>query len=1157
MDDNLKNERIIPVKIKRAPAIIKKREQTKLTQEQEEVGIFSELFGSIAPPQQKKITKSSFEGIDVNSISVEQLSALKSQNFALWVMHSSMQVDNRPFNFDRHRYLLPLYMDDSKEIVLMKAAQMGATIWMLLRLLWFLAYNVAKACLYFPTLDAVSKLSKDRLKPIIHSNEELSRLVHDTDTIGYKRIGEKSSLYLQHMGGEATKDSTPFDFVCFDEVRLLNAADIDQALERISHSEYKMVMKVSTAGHPGCFSGDTRVVVKHKEFGWTKRITIKKLLSVYHDYKILSWSDNNIVTWRDIIAVESTGIKKIINISLSNGVSHKCTPDHLFSCYIAPNMKTTTWVPIEQVPVYNKEYCPLSVQLWPKIIRVNYSNVEKEPTCWVDNLAIDSMYAAGEEEVYDIEVDGYPAFILADSGCLVHNSDIHKNFLGGTQNYWHVKCSCFPLNQKIVARRKGIFVTEAISLKELQHKWPYYEVLSWNVHHKIWQYKDITAFHYNGTRNVIQAIFRNGAKVVVTPDHKFYSHAGKKNARTIATPIGSIPTERDEKNIYASRVLVARQIPETAHLGYGKGCSSYKQVPFDNETLYAVGAYIAEGSWKTETNLTFSKVEGKVLRDRVANWARLHNLPISFNSHGIDVSLASRLDLIHLFEECGKGCENKKIPSIVMMGSVVQLSYVLEGCLDGDGHRYKKTKNSNSNVEWSYSTTSETLQKQLIFVCLRLGKPVYQLKRKEKEGKKQCWEIYYNPQSRFNQFCLGDEGMMSGVSLKEKKSFGRTTVGCISVEDNHNFVLADSGLLVHNCPDGFVPSECWPDCMAVTRDEVYLRCPKCGTKIVDPQNGQYVPHNPSAAYPSYHISQLLSNYITPAQIWDAWQRTQNLKEFYNAKLGKPYIDEENQPIKDDDLLACENHDLLWGPSKTKYGGRIQRAMGIDQMSGINYIVVAERFDSKKRIVHLEIVDDRNPIYQEAGKRVSPFKRGYDLMKEMDIDLCVIDAMPNINEAMEFAMTYPRRVFVAHYIETMRDMVQWGDRPKYKMNVKKGGPRIKFKYTCLLSRYQSIDFVLSEIANRNFEWPHPRNLVQVCRSIDSGLYEPLHIAETHFYRHLKSIVRQKTWIDEAAGRFKMEWVNLGLDPHFCHSLNLCNIALERLRRQPIMTFADNV
>lgn len=591
------------------------RTPVQIPQTQNEV---EQLFSSIAPGG---LNLSALGSLPSN-ITEEEVKALTSTNFALWASTSGIQVDHRPFNFGLHRYLLPLYLDQAQEIIMMKAAQMGATIWVLLRLLHFCIHNPVKACLFFPTQDGVTLLSKDRMSPLIESNAGLREAVQDSDTLGYKKVGENSALYLRHLGGIASKDSTPFDMLAFDEVRLLNAGDIDQARERVSHSSYKIILQVSTAGYP--------------------------------------------------------------------------------------------------------------------------------------------------------------------------SADVHKQFLRGTQNYWHSKC---------------------------------------------------------------------------------------------------------------------------------------------------------------------------------------------------------------------------------------------------------------------------------------------------------------------------------------------------------------------NCPDGVILSEVFPDCIAISpKKEVYYRCPRCKTKIVDPQNGRYIEHNPGARVQSYHIHQMLSKFISAAEIWEAFQTTQNLKEFFNAKLGKPYVDEENVPVTEDDLIACENSDLLWDKGKS------HTAMGVDQMSGVLYIIVAQRFGNKKRVVHYEIVDDDNQIYWEGGKRQPSFKRIYQLMKEFDVDLCIIDAMPNANEAMEFARDHPKRVFVAWYLEQQREVAQWGDRPKYKILVKKGGPKVKFKYSVMLSRYLSIEMAMREIASRNVEWPNPRALVQICRSQKSGRFEPLHIFETHFYLHMKSIVKQKTILDDETGRFKMEWVQLGLDPHSVHAWNYCNMALERLRRQPMFTMA---
>ena len=1293
-------------------------------------------------PQQRS-GNISFGQLDISKIDPEQLNALKKVNFALWATSSGIEVDNKSFDTENHKYLIPLYMDESDKIVWMKAAQMGATIWMLLRLLHFTLNNVAKACLYFPTLEAVSKLSKDRLTPLIHSNAELSKAVEDTDTIGYKRIGRKSSLYLQHMGGEATKDSTPFDMICFDEVRLLNAADIDQARERISHSTFKREMLVSTAGYPGCFAGSTMVVVKEKTTGKVLSRSIKDLEDCYTEYQALSYNrrGGNRLRWRNIKEASCTGIRSVVKVTLWGGYEIICTPDHPFAVVAKANKgQTIKWSEIAEVPKYPKRFggkigpkegvlraltipehsngkwsqsiteapfdrltlavlgCYISegsikdkeVSIWqtkptkikecmakwadlnglpyrhnvegihislakrpdlllmfqecgigesskvihPEVLKgtkdqldtvihwiiegdgnrrkprtsshesfkefeiftsskklasqllfvglkiqkpLSISIREPRTTIYKDQkiigkhkqyqlcynprsfqcqeviselgqVAVGSVEHLGQSEVYDLQIEGYPAFVLAESGCLVHNTDIHRDFLGGTQNYWHVKCGCWTPDEKIIVRKKGSTKPVAISFLDLAIMGLFgvqqYQALSWNSRRSKWQYRDITKLHDNGIKKVKKLVLKNGAIAIGTGDHRMFvpDDSGKGPSYLGERTLGSV--------LDGDQLTAIEAIPD---VGEAKSRTGSKVIPehvlWDQETLYVTGAFVAEGSWKDwgkKQWINIAQIEGKEIRHRVSQWAKDNLIPIKARKSGLDLGIGCRLDLVQWFAACGRGCENKRFPKEVLNAPVAQLQAAVDGYLDGDAHR---PRNKRAEV-WAASTTSELLAKQFRWVGLRLGLPLSIKPQKVKKGRKPSWSIRYTTNSLHTK--AGPRLGLASTKVSRTENAGSDQVFDITVEGNHNYVLANSGLLVHNCSDGFVPSDCWPDCVAVTKKEIYLRCPKCGMRIMDSQNGHYIAHKPNASYPSYHISQLISKYISIAQIWDAWQRTQNIKEFFNAKLGKPYVDEENQPIKDDDLATCENTDLLWGMSKTKYGGKIQRAMGIDQMGGDNYAIICERHENKKRIVHYEIIDNRNPLYLEAGNRVSPFKRCYQLMREFDIDLCVVDAMPNINEAIEFAMEFKKRVFVAHYIEAQRDMVQWGDRPKEKMTVKRGGPRIKFKYTCLLSRYLSIDFALSEVANRNMEWPHPRKLVQICRSMDSGLYEPLHIFETHFYKHLKSIVRQKTVLDDDTGRFKMEWVNLGIDPHSVHAWNLCNIALERLAKVPFFT-----
>jgi len=577
--------------------------------------------------------------------SEKEMKGLMAEDFALWATYSGVEVDGRHLEFDNHRYLLPIYQDNSKEIVWMKAAQLGATVYLLLRLLWFCRNYTLKAGLYFPTGEGVEVLSKDRLKPLINSNLELATNINDdANTLGLKQINniyhKLSSLYMLYVGGRASKDSVPLDVIAFDEVRLIDPLDIDQCMERISHSSMKYQMFMSTAGLP--------------------------------------------------------------------------------------------------------------------------------------------------------------------------ESDIHARFLRGTQLTWHVKC---------------------------------------------------------------------------------------------------------------------------------------------------------------------------------------------------------------------------------------------------------------------------------------------------------------------------------------------------------------------NCSGGMIPSECFPDCIVERiakggEREVLLRCPVCKYIIRDPQNGNYVAHNPTADFNSYAVSQLISKFISPKEIWDAYKTTTNKQEFYNAKLGMPFVDKANRPVSDDVFNGCINPDIKWYKHFTdNRQKRAVYAMGIDQHRGNCFVVIVKRDkDGNKQLAHLELIDSENPAYWEANPNtgqmepVSPFKRVYKIYKEFNIGLGIVDAMPNANEATQLARDMTGRCYIAWYKDTPTgDMVSWTDRVKYKEAVKKGSQNIKLKWQVTLNRYQSLDFTLGHFVDRAIQIPPVSAFTQVARNMTTGHFEEIELAN-ELREHAKRMIRQKRVLDENTGRHRMEWVQVGGEAHWIHALNYALIAMERLRRATMFSFA---
>lgn len=362
------------------------------------------------------------------------------------------------------------------------------------------------------------------------------------------------------------------------------------------------------------------------------------------------------------------------------------------------------------------------------------------------------------------------------------------------------------------------------------------------------------------------------------------------------------------------------------------------------------------------------------------------------------------------------------------------------------------------------------------------------------------------------------------------------------------------------CPEGGIDlARTFPNCV-ITDDpkrpgEVYLRCPKCKYEIKDPQNGRYVPMNPTADYNSYHVSQLVSKFRTTKEIWEEYLYTTNKEEFYNAALGIPYVDGANRGVTPSQLKSCINPELKWAREDDS---RTRTAMGVDQGGAYNMVVIADinPDGTRKRIRHVEIIEQHNPDYYENGKQVSPFKRLYKMMEEFNVGICVVDMMPNYNEALKFAQAFPGRVYLAYYQTNGREVVQWADRGRAKETVRKAGPLLKFKYQCAMGRFPSLSFSLGEWSEGNVEIPPLDNIRQMAISEEMnsrGRLKPESPAR-RLFSHLPRLIKRWEETDADSGTGRWVWVYAGGDPHLAHAWNYCNIALERLRRKTSFSFA---
>src|SRR5690606_27551897 len=106
--------------------------------------------------------------------------------------------------------------------------------------------------------------------------------------------------------------------------------------------------------------------------------------------------------------------------------------------------------------------------------------------------------------------------------------------------------------------------------------------------------------------------------------------------------------------------------------------------------------------------------------------------------------------------------------------------------------------------------------------------------------------------------------------------------------------------------------EYFPECIRFdgALDRYRYVCPN-GHWIDDPQRGEWIAGNPEAEPPidpavprkdwpqrirSIHFPQFLSPTIAPGEILDAYRHATDMKNFFNRKLGKPYLDPSQVPV---------------------------------------------------------------------------------------------------------------------------------------------------------------------------------------------------------------------------------------------------------------------
>jgi len=311
---------------------------------------------------------------------------------------------------------------------------------------------------------------------------------------------------------------------------------------------------------------------------------------------------------------------------------------------------------------------------------------------------------------------------------------------------------------------------------------------------------------------------------------------------------------------------------------------------------------------------------------------------------------------------------------------------------------------------------------------------------------------------------------------------------------------------------------------------VYV-CPHCRAWIRDAQRGRYIAQRPdlgaTTGVRSFLLPRTISPRMTPRDLVTSWNRAKTgdqKKSFYNRTLARPYIDADQLPVTLAHLNEAARKGMELGLTWQKSGRGTY--MGIDQMGGFScHIIKARLPDGRQAVVHVE-----------AFFGPDPFARSAELMELYDVQICVVEQLPNANEARRFANAFPRRVYIAGYANLRDDMLIWGD--DLSKSDRRTAENDRSRWTVTIQQYKAMQMALFRLRDGGCLFPDPQALEQVVQD-DKGQRSVPICRDWVFDHFTKTALVVEQDEEERKPRGKVRKV--GLDPHFSFANMLCDIA----------------
>lgn len=171
-------------------------------------------------------------------------------NPVMWVLDNKFINENqKPFEFDNHRFMLQPYSDSSPNQAIMKSAQVGWSVLAILKSIHAANFLKLNVIYVLPTRNVVHDFVIPKVNPMIDRNPVIRDMVAGSDSTSLKAIGDRF-VYFRGAFHRGEAISTTADLVISDETDVSDQGVLTVYQSRLQASDYGWFWSFSNPSIP-------------------------------------------------------------------------------------------------------------------------------------------------------------------------------------------------------------------------------------------------------------------------------------------------------------------------------------------------------------------------------------------------------------------------------------------------------------------------------------------------------------------------------------------------------------------------------------------------------------------------------------------------------------------------------------------------------------------------------------------------------------------------------------------------------------------------------------------------------------------------------------------------------------------------------------------